>query len=115
MRNNIQQQYEYTADHDTKTANNIKQQRESKTIKIEEIKNANQLHLMKLNQEQNASIWLTSLPLKEEGYIVNKQCFSNVMRIRCGWQLDRLPSKCECGSTFSIDDALCCKKMVSYH
>ena len=72
LRNNIQQQYEYTADHDTKTANNIiKQQRESKTkIKIEEIKNelnVNQLHLMKLNQEQNASIWLTSLPLKEEG------------------------------------------------
>ena len=96
LRNNIQQQYEYTADRDTKTANNIiKQQRESKTkIKIEEIKNelnVNQLHLMKLNQEQNASIWLTSLPLKEEGYIVNKQCFSKVMRIRCGWQLDRLP------------------------
>ena len=72
LRNNIiQQQHEYTADHDTKTAKNmikekrIKQQRESKTkTKIEEIRNelnANQLHLMKLNQEQNASSWLTSL------------------------------------------------------
>ena len=71
LRNNIlQQQYGYTADQDTKTAKNmIKQQRESKTKIIEELKNelnANELHLMKLNQEQNASSWLTSLPLKEE-------------------------------------------------
>ena len=53
---------------------------------------------------------LTSLPLKEEGYIVNRQCFFDLIRIRYGWQLDRLPSKCECGSTFSIDHALSCKK-----
>ena len=115
MRNNIlQQQHEYTTDHDTKTAKNmIKQQRESKTkTKIEELKNelnANRLHLMKLNQEQNASSWLTSLPLKE-GYIVNKQCFFDLIRICYGGQLDRLPSKCECGSTVSIDHALSCKK-----
>ena len=71
---------------------------------------ANQLHLMKLNQEQNASSWLTSLPLKEESYIVNKQCFFNLIRIRYGWQLDRLLSKWECGSTFSIDQALSSKR-----
>ena len=72
--------------------------------------NANQFHLMKLNQEQNASSWLTSLTFKEEGYIVNKQCFFDLIRTRYGWQLDRLPSKCECGSTFSIDHPLTCKK-----
>ena len=115
LRNNIlQQQHGYTADQDTKTAKNmIKQQRESKTKIIEELKNelnANELHLMKLNQEQNASSWLTSLPLKEEGYIVNKQCFFDLIRICYGRQLDRLPSKCECGSTVSIDHALSCKK-----
>ena len=92
----------------------IKQQRESKTkTKIKQLKNelnANQLHLMKLNQEQNASSWLTSLTFKEEGCIVNKQCFFHLIRTRYGWQLDRLPSKCECGSTFSIDHPLICKK-----
>ena len=92
----------------------IKQQRESKTKTIiEELKNelnANQLHLMKLNQEQNASSWLTSLPLKKEGYIVNKQCFFDLIRICYGRQLDRPPSKSECGSTVSIDHALSCKK-----
>ena len=66
----------------------IKQQIESKTkTKIEELKNelnANQLHLMKLSQEQNASSWLTSLLLKEEGYIVNKQCFFGLIRIHYG-------------------------------
>ena len=93
----------------------IKQQRESRTkTKIEELKNElneNQLHLMKLNQEQNSSSWLTSLPLKEEGYIVNKQCFFDLIRIRYGWKLDCLLSKCECGSAVSIDHALSCKKV----
>ena len=88
-------------------------QRASKAkTKIKELKNelnANQLYLMKLNQEQNESSWLTSIPLKEEGYIVNEQCFFDLIRIRYGWQLDRLPSICECGSTYSIDHALGCK------
>ena len=56
------------------------------------------------------STWLTSLPLKEEGYIVNKQCFFDLIRTRYGLQLDHLPSKCEGGSTVSIDQALSCKK-----
>ena len=116
LRNNIiQQHHDYTANCDTKTAKHlIKQRRKLKTkTKLEELKNdlkPNQFHLMKLNQEQNESSWLTFLPLKEKGYIVNKQCFFDLIRIRYGWQLDRLPSKCKCGSTFSIDHALSCKK-----
>ena len=43
-------------------------------------------------------------------YIVNNQSFFDLIRIRYGWQLDRLPSKCEWGSNFSIDHALSCKK-----
>ena len=79
--------------------------------KIEELKkelNPNQLHLMKLTQQQTASSGLTFLPFKG-GYIVNKEYFY-LIRIRYGWQLVRLPSKCECGSTFSNDHALSCKK-----
>ena len=41
---------------------------------------------------------------------MNKQCFFNFIRIRYGWQLDHLPSKYKCGSTFLIDHALSCKK-----
>ena len=41
---------------------------------------------------------------------MNKQCFLDLIRIRYGWQLDRLPSRCECDSTFSTDHALSCKK-----
>ena len=41
---------------------------------------------------------------------MNKQCFFELIRILYGWKLDRLPSKCECDSTFSIDHALSCKK-----
>ena len=80
--------------------------------KIEELKkelNPNQLHLMKLTQQQTASSGLTFLLLKG-GYIVNKEYFFYLIRIRYGWQLVRLPSKCNCGSTFSNDHALSCKK-----
>ena len=80
--------------------------------KIEELKkelNPNQLHLMKLTQQQTASSGLTFLLLKG-GYIVNKEYFFYLIRIRHGWQLVRLPSKCKCGSTFSNDHALSCKK-----
>ena len=37
---------------------------------------------------------------------MNKQCFFDLIRIHYGWQLDCLPSKCECHSTFSTDHAL---------
>ena len=53
---------------------------------------------------------ISTTPLKEEGYIVHKQCFFELIRILYGWKLDRLTSKCECGSTFSIDHTLSCKK-----
>ena len=39
-----------------------------------------------------------------------KQSFFDLIRICYGWQLDHLPRKCECGSTFSIDHPLSCKK-----
>ena len=69
-----------------------------------------QVRLNELNCEAGASIWLTSLPLKEEGYVLNKQNFWDLIRIRYGWELSRLQENCECGSKFSIEHALSCKK-----
>ena len=43
------------------------------------------------------------MPIKEEGYILNKQLFWDLLRIRYGWMLTRLPNDCEGG-------ALSCKK-----
>ena len=50
-----------------------------------------------LNREQGASSQLTTIPLSEEGYDLTKQLFQDLIHIRYGWTLTRLPSNCECG------------------
>ena len=76
----------------------------SKTLSTEDSR------LLQLSMENGASTWLSTLPLAEEGYHLTKQNFWDLIRFRYGWQLSRLPGTCECGSSFSIDHALSCKK-----
>ena len=47
--------------------------------------------LNELNREQGVSSWLTTIPLSEEGYDLTKQLFWDLIRIRYGWKLTRLP------------------------
>ena len=61
-----------------------------------------QRRLNEINRQQGASTWLTTLSIKEEGYTVNKNCFWYLLRLRYGWQLQRLPT--------TLDHALSCKK-----
>ena len=51
-----------------------------------------------------------TLPLSEEGYDLTKQLFWDLIRIRYGWTLTRLPAYCECGEKFDLQHALSCKK-----
>ena len=44
----------------------------------------NKIRLNKINQEKGASTWLSTLPLKEEGYSLLKQEFWDLVKIRCG-------------------------------
>ena len=53
--------------------------------------------LNEINQQDSASTWLTTLPIKEQGYTMNKNCFWDLLRLRYGWQLQRLPTTCVCG------------------
>ena len=59
---------------------------------------------------KGASSWLTLLPIADEGYELNKELFWDLIRIRYGYQLKRLPTLCECGSPFDLQHALSCKK-----
>ena len=68
------------------------------------------IRLNDISQEIGASSWLTSLPLKEEGYALSKEEFWDLVRIRYGWFIKRLPINCACGSKFNIQHALVCKK-----
>ena len=69
-----------------------------------------QKRLNELNQEQGALSWLTTLPIFDDGYDLTKQLFWDLIRIRYGWILTRLPTNYECGTKFNIQHALSCKK-----
>ena len=72
---------------------------------IAEAKRTNDAH-----RETGASNWLTSLPLEELDYHLNKQQFWDAIRIRYNWALSNLPAECVCGKKFDISHAMSCKK-----
>ena len=61
-------------------------------------------------QMKGASSWLTSLPLKDEGYVLNKREFFDSLYMRYNWDLKRLPTNCACSQKFTMDHALQCHK-----
>ena len=61
-------------------------------------------------RDKGARSWLTSLPLQEQGLALNKQEFRDLPRMRYYIPLEGLPSSCTCGSAFSVNHALSCKK-----
>ena len=70
----------------------------------------NKIRLNKINQENGASTWLSTIPLKEEGQSLSKQEFWNVVKIRYRWPLSRLPNMCSCGAKYGLQCCLSCKK-----
>ena len=66
--------------------------------------------ILKISNEKGASLWLTTLPLKDEGFHLDKQSFWDLLKIRYGHQLHHLPESCACGTPFNLQHALSCKK-----
>ena len=69
-----------------------------------------QLRANDLAQMKGASAWLNALPLKHEGYVLNKREFFDAVSIRYRWRLRRLPINCAYGKKFTVDHAMNCKK-----
>ena len=65
--------------------------------------------MLQLATEKGASSWLTSLPLKEFGYVLNKQQFCDAIAIRYNLTLKDCPKVCACGQKYSVNHALICK------
>ena len=63
-------------------------------------------------QEPGASNWLTALPLREAGFSLNKQEFRDALAIRYNISIKGLPETCACGSEFTCDHAMICKKIL---
>ena len=61
-------------------------------------------------QEPGASNWLTALPLREAGFSLNKQEFRDSLAIRYNISIRGLPETWPCGSEFTCDHAMICKK-----
>ena len=59
---------------------------------------------------KESSSWLTSLPLQEYDFVLNKEEFVDVMCIRYLHPLKNMPKKCACGTNNSLDHALICMK-----
>ena len=87
--------------------------RRRNNVKLEELRSnmsdANK-RLNDFNKEVGSSNWLTSLPMKEQGYALNKEQFWDALRIRYDWFIPRLPTECVCGAKFNVSHALSCKK-----
>ena len=63
-----------------------------------------------LTTEKGSSTWLTALPLTEHGFALHKGAFHDALALRYGWPPSETPSKCACGSNFSVEHALSCAK-----
>ena len=50
------------------------------------------------------------MPLVDQGMVLNKQEFSDSLRLRYNMPLSDLPSKCVCGEKYTVCHALSCKK-----
>ena len=61
-------------------------------------------------QEKGASNWLNTLPLKAQGFNLDKQTFRDAIYTRYRIPLKKLPSNCVCGAVFSVYHRLNCKK-----
>lgn len=59
---------------------------------------------------KGASSWLTSLPLVDFGFVLNKTEFHDALRLRYNKPLPNIPTYCACGKSNSANHALTCKK-----
>ena len=63
-----------------------------------------------LASAKGASNWLTTRPLQEHGFALHKSAFHDAMALRYGWSPQQTPAHCACGTSFSVEHALCCPK-----
>ena len=66
--------------------------------------------LIEVASEKGASSWLTMLPIAEHGFHLHKGVFRDAICLRYGLTPPHLPTECVCGSPFSVDHAMNCKR-----
>ena len=64
-----------------------------------------------INQEKSASTWLSTLPLKEEGYSLSKPEFWDLAKMQIDGHSHSYQI-CGCGAKYDLQHSLSCKKGV---
>lgn len=62
--------------------------------------------MMDLLGEKGSSKWLSVLPIRDQGFNLNKGEFRDALNLRYGWQMKNLPHQRKCGKAFSADHAM---------
>ena len=65
--------------------------------------------VIELSAEKGASMWLTTIPIVEHGFRLNKQQFLDALCMRYDLNLNDVPRKCYCGENYSINHCLTCR------
>ena len=63
-----------------------------------------------LASEKGSSSWLTTLPLEEYGFTLNKREFQDAISLRYGFSISQIAKVCVCGEENSINHCLICKR-----
>ena len=84
------------------------QETESAVQEIRESRSPPKQRMMDLLGEKGSSSWLSVLPLKDQGFNLNKGKFRDALNLRYGWQTKNVPHNCKCGKAFSTDHAMTC-------
>ena len=66
--------------------------------------------LVQFASEKGASSWLTSLPLAEYGFRLNKEEFVDAICLRYDLKMEDVPRLCVCGDAYSINHCLTCRR-----
>ena len=62
--------------------------------------------MMDLLGEKGSSLLLSVLPLRDQGFNVNKGEFRYALNLRYGWQMKNLLHQYKCGKAFSTDHSM---------
>ena len=68
------------------------------------------VRILELAAERGASSWLTSLPLKRYGFLLNKQEWQDAICLRYDFKIKGVSKTCVCGEDYSVNHCLTCKK-----
>ena len=91
-----------------KTARDIEFQKTF--LEILENSSEEQKIVMEMTREKGSYLWLSALPLKCLGYVLNKEEFQDAVALRYNWNIPRIPKQCACGVSNNVDHLLICKK-----